>query len=261
MMITLDPSAPDGFWVQSFANDDWKHCRDYVRARLGLGVFAPSKDGSDFPNRPRRRQIHQPGESADPFARWREGQDPRGTIADRYLQGRGFAVLPEHAGELIRFHRRLWHKEARQHFPGMLVLYRRITTGEPQCIQRTFFRSDGVKLGRKFTGPSGGAAAMLTPWEDLTYGLFVAEGFESALSSHMGGYRPTWCLGSADGIKDLPVIPGVDSLSICTEHDNGTNAEAVTVCADRWLSAGREVFEIEPQIGKDIADTWKAVQA
>jgi len=29
--------TPNGFLVHSFANDDWKECRDYVLGRLGLG--------------------------------------------------------------------------------------------------------------------------------------------------------------------------------------------------------------------------------
>ena len=29
------------FVVHSFSNDDWRECRDYVRARLGLAAFSP----------------------------------------------------------------------------------------------------------------------------------------------------------------------------------------------------------------------------
>ena len=37
MVVWLDPSSPGGFRCHSFAGDDWRECRDYVRARLGLG--------------------------------------------------------------------------------------------------------------------------------------------------------------------------------------------------------------------------------
>jgi hypothetical protein len=31
------------FVVHSFSNDDWRECRDYVRARLGLPAFSPRR--------------------------------------------------------------------------------------------------------------------------------------------------------------------------------------------------------------------------
>jgi hypothetical protein len=34
MSVTFDANAPDGFLVNSFANDDWQDCRDHVRRRL-----------------------------------------------------------------------------------------------------------------------------------------------------------------------------------------------------------------------------------
>ncbi|SRR5579883_1966102 len=36
MLVRPSPGAPEGFLVGSFAGDDWRECRDYVRARLGL---------------------------------------------------------------------------------------------------------------------------------------------------------------------------------------------------------------------------------
>jgi RecA-family ATPase len=42
LSIKLDPSAPDGFVVNSFANDDPIACKDYVRERCGLPAFKPN---------------------------------------------------------------------------------------------------------------------------------------------------------------------------------------------------------------------------
>ena len=36
LRVKLDPKAENGFLVHSFAGDDWKACREYVRGRLGL---------------------------------------------------------------------------------------------------------------------------------------------------------------------------------------------------------------------------------
>jgi 5S rRNA maturation endonuclease (ribonuclease M5) len=43
LSVKIDPSSPDGFVVHSFSNDDPIECKDYVRAKCGLPVFAPAK--------------------------------------------------------------------------------------------------------------------------------------------------------------------------------------------------------------------------
>jgi hypothetical protein len=43
LSVKLDPSAPDGLLVNSFANDDPIACKDYVRARAGLEPFKPNR--------------------------------------------------------------------------------------------------------------------------------------------------------------------------------------------------------------------------
>ena len=40
LSVKLDPVAPDGFIVHSFANDDPIECRDYVREKCGLPAFS-----------------------------------------------------------------------------------------------------------------------------------------------------------------------------------------------------------------------------
>jgi AAA domain len=42
LSVKIDPGAPDGFIVHSFAGDDPIICRDYVREKGGLGPFKPS---------------------------------------------------------------------------------------------------------------------------------------------------------------------------------------------------------------------------
>jgi hypothetical protein len=42
LSIKLDPNAPDGFVVHSFAGNDPIVCRDYVREKAGLGAFKPN---------------------------------------------------------------------------------------------------------------------------------------------------------------------------------------------------------------------------
>ena len=42
MSVKLDPAAPDGFLVHSFANDDPIACRDYIREKCGIPAFKPN---------------------------------------------------------------------------------------------------------------------------------------------------------------------------------------------------------------------------
>src|SRR6185437_16527194 len=44
LLIKIDPAAPNGFQVTTFSSkDDWRDCRDYVAAALGLKAgFVPS---------------------------------------------------------------------------------------------------------------------------------------------------------------------------------------------------------------------------
>src|SRR6478672_11350087 len=43
LSVKIDPEAPDGFLVNSFAGDDPLVCKDYVREKLGLGKFEPRR--------------------------------------------------------------------------------------------------------------------------------------------------------------------------------------------------------------------------
>ena len=36
LSVRLSASSPDGFLVHSFAGDDFKYCRDYVKSILGM---------------------------------------------------------------------------------------------------------------------------------------------------------------------------------------------------------------------------------
>ena len=43
LSVRLVPGAPDGILVHSFAGDDWRLCRDYVRQKLGLAPWQPTR--------------------------------------------------------------------------------------------------------------------------------------------------------------------------------------------------------------------------
>lgn len=43
LSVEIDPAAPDRFRSNSFAGDDWRYCREYVRRALGLNAREPQQ--------------------------------------------------------------------------------------------------------------------------------------------------------------------------------------------------------------------------
>ncbi len=203
---------------------------------------------------------------------WGEARDPRGTVVEKYLNGRGLHLEDDFAGHLIRFHPGLRYEGGRT--PGMVALFRDLRTDQPCGIHRTFLTRDGQKLGRKMLGRVGHAALKLDADDRLavglvghaaikvdaggrvTVGIVVGEGLESCLAARHLGYRPVWAVGSASAIGALPVLDGIERLALLGENDaSGTNARECERCARRWLATGQaSVVRLEPLVGNDAND-------
>ena len=104
LSIKIQPTAPDGFIVHSFAGDSPLVCREYVRAALGLGARE---------RHPRSSRLSHPIGVPDDDANrrlalalrlWNEGRDPRGTVVTGYLASRGLTLPNDIIGKAIRFH-------------------------------------------------------------------------------------------------------------------------------------------------------------
>ncbi|HEV7909743.1 MAG TPA: toprim domain-containing protein [Methylocella sp.] len=143
--------------------------------------------------------------------------------------------------------------------PAMVCLVRNIRTDEPQAIHRTALSPDGTavkrnsKTFRMTLDPIADGAVKLDLDEDVTQGVCIAEGVETALAGRQMGLRPVWALLGESGLASFPVLPGVDGLHIFREHD-ATNKRAAMACAGRWHEAGRDVFHVCPEIGSDLND-------
>jgi hypothetical protein len=178
------------------------------------------------------------------LALWREGGDPRGTLAERYLAGRGLRLEDDVAGAVLR-----WHGGA----GAMLAMFRNLQTDEPQAVSRTFLDREGRKVERKFLGPVGAAAVKLDADDAVLGGLHVGEGVETCLSARQLGLRSAWALGSAGAIAAFPVLAGVECLTLLAENDEASR-RATEACAARWHAAGREVFINRSTVGSDLND-------
>jgi hypothetical protein len=135
----------------------------------------------------------------------------------------------------------------------MLAALRCIHSDTITGVHRTRLTPDGRKVDRRMLGIASGSAIKIDPDEAVTVGLVVAEGIETALAARQIGFRPVWALGSVSAIRALPILNGVDALTILGETGTAS-AEAIQVCGARWSQAGREVVVVEPLVGDDIND-------
>ena len=125
-------------------------------------------------------------------------------------------------------------------------------TGEMTGIHRTALTPEGRKIDRKMLGRGG--VVRLADDADVTTALGIAEGIETALSVIQSGWRPVWAGLSAGGIARLPVLAGIECLTIFADADDA-GVDAAQKCAERWSAAGREArIVVAPEASTDWLD-------
>lgn len=259
MAVKIAPDHPGGFVVHSHAGDDPMACRDYVKTRAGIDDRSMPRIMSN----PRVRQAAPVRDDAEQnkqraIAIWNESVDPRGTLAEVYLRSRGLELADEMAMAVIRFHPSCPFGKNTRH-PCMVAAFHSIDTGELVAIHRTALTADGSKVDRKMMGPVGGAAIKLESIEGSSRTIVIGEGIETCLSARAAGISPVWATGSADAIKDFPVMPDIDAIGVLGEMvKSGASQRATQAVGDRWHAAGREVHVFLPTAGKDINDALRA---
>ena len=276
LTVKFDPRAPDGFLVYSHCDDDWRDCRDHVRARLGLPAWQPG-DGQDRRVPPSqvkefdRAAINAEGERREHTANdvlrikracavWDAGVDPRGTLAEAYLWSRALILDDAIAGAVLRYHPACpWRDEdtgATIYLPALITAFTSIDDGELTAIHRV--RLDQPqrwpKTERRMLGVVHRAAVKLDPVGDT---LAIGEGVETCLAARQLGFKPAWALGSVGSISFFPLVEGVKRLRILGESGDAS-AGAIQFCGQRWHAAGRKVQVVMPDTGSDLNDELMA---
>jgi hypothetical protein len=192
-----------------------------------------------------------------PLGLWQQAVDPRGTVVERYLARRGLA-LPPGASEVLRFHSAC--PFAGMTTPAMIALVRNIETNKPQAVHRTALDNNGNKItidgkDRMALGPISGGAVKLTADENVTIALGIAEGIETALSMQQlpeWASSPVWSLISAGGIRNFPLLAGIETLAIAADHDTAGERATIEV-VERWQEREVLIFEAHDD-GADLND-------
>lgn len=184
---------------------------------------------------------------------WNQGDNISGTLGEDYLDRRGL-LLPD--GAEMRFHPRCPREGGLQ--PAVIILMRDIISNEPRAIQRRFLLPDGSKDGPALSlGPTSGTVWKLSPDEDVTLGLGIAEGHADALAAVKDGFSPVWATGGTGGMAKFPVLGGIEALTIFRDRGEPGLA-AAEQCAARWRAAGRDVVIVPPSHGDDFAQQVEA---
>lgn len=184
---------------------------------------------------------------------WEEAVPIAGTIAERYLLGRGITCDPP---KTLRFHRACWHGPTAKRYPALVAL---IEGGDGFAIHRTYLRPDGtgkaaVEPSKAMLGPVAGGAVRLT---DASSGpLVVSEGIETALSLASGLLRQPatiWAALSTSGLRGLRLRPLAGRLTIATDGDD-PGRDAGRELAERAYATGWDVSLLPAPDGRDWAD-------
>jgi putative DNA primase/helicase len=244
-------------WTRRFLRmESWPH---HLHGRTGK----PAGESGPV-SAPNHRPCHAIAPSAPRTALaklWRAAVPIAGTIAETYLRDARGIRMPAWPADL-RFHPHC--PRGADRLPAMLAVMRDPVAGQAVGLHRTFLAADGADrlrdpMGKAMLGHAG--MVMLSPFAEVTQGLHIAEGVESALSALAIGLEPAWAAASAGGIARFPVLAGIDAITILADADGPGRAAAET-CAARWADAGCEARIILPlRAGTDFNDIAREIAA
>lgn len=249
VLIKDDARKRDGIDVHDFAGCDWRD----VKAALHRQGLLPSFK-SEAPRFARTAEATPAGaispteidaeaeqrrESA--IKLWEASTALRDTLGWKYFTQR----RQLHIGLLDDLsHCLRWHEGIK----AVVALMTDPVSGAPTGVHRTFLDRDGTKRERKMLGKRG--VVRLSPDEEVTLGLGIAEGVEDAMAVLLLGRAPVWAASCAGAIDRFPVLPGVEHLTIFADDDE-VGIKAAQTCAERWQTAGHEARIVLP---KDLSD-------
>ena len=190
---------------------------------------------------------------------WLEAGELRGSPGETYLLNR-LGALPSDLADL-RYHAHC--PRGGDRMPAMVALMRDARTDQPTGIHRTFIRADGsgkadVQPAKMMLGRAGGSVVKLTADAEVTLGLGISEGIEDGIAIINAGWRPVWACLSTSGMATLPVLYGIEALTVFADADSPGRKAAFAAVAN-WRLAGREAVVAEPPAGlKDFAEAAHA---
>ncbi len=229
LSIHIDPAAPDGFIVHSFAGDDWRECRDYVRQHVGYSRWQPTRSSKPSSPNPSLRVSNGGDTSAKAKYLWGKSKSIEGSPAETYLR-----VCRGVQGPIPATLRYL--PPTKKHPPAMIAAFTMAVEIEPGvlCVQSDAVRAvqmisltfnglakAGIPEPKKIIGRgASGVPIILAPPNDLL-GLAITEGIEDALSIHAATGLGAWAAGGGPRMPALAesVPDYIDYVTIFADDD------------------------------------------
>ena len=187
-------------------------------------------------------------------ALWDRGAPIAGSLAERYLAARGCPLPP---GDALR----CLEAGAFGPLPCLMAQVTDVVTARPITLHFTRLKADGTAKA-EVARPKlllsghrkGGGCIRLVDDAEVTLGLGVAEGIETALSVVAFGWAPVWATVDAGNLSNFPLLDGIEALTVFADHDPAGLA-AARACTARWHAAGRDARILAPTAaGFDFAD-------
>jgi putative DNA primase/helicase len=187
---------------------------------------------------------------------WRKTQGLRGTLGEKYLLSRNCMLPPRDS------HLRFLAPDGK-YPPTLCAGVTDAITGKPLSLHFTRLAADGCgkagtdqdRLLLKGHRKAGGVVR-LWPDEAVTTSLGLAEGIESALAA-AHGFTPVWAAIDAGNMAALPVLAGIESLTLFIDHD-AAGIRAGMACTERWRRRV-EVRKVMSEVpGEDFCDVVNA---
>ncbi|WP_300581254.1 toprim domain-containing protein [Marivita sp.] len=238
------------------------HCkkRDCAFADIlaAAGMFCrtyQARDATMLAQRETARQAIERKKAAQAERIWNESLPIAGSIAEKYLWGRGITC---DLGASLRYHPKCWHGPTAQRYPALVAL---VAGASRFSIHRTYLRPDGsgkadILPAKMMLGAVAGGAVRLM---DEPGPLVVAEGIETALSLASGLLRTTatiWAALSTSGVRVLQLPEEAGRLTIAPDGDRA-GIEAAKTLATRARAFGWKVSLLPAPNGRDWNDILK----
>ena len=166
---------------------------------------------------------------------WHQSTLIDGTLAETYfIHERRLPLVGVPLAHAVRWHNRIG---------AVVALMTDAMTGNAVGIHRTFLDGTGKKLERRMLGRQG--VIRLSSDEAIIDGIGVAEGIEDALAVLLSGWTPVWAVTSAGALARLPVLAGIEAITVFADADEA-GLQAAGACCNRWRAAGREAHIAAP---------------
>lgn len=241
-----------------FAGCPYEAIRDALRGR-------PWKRAFGLPGHAGRAQLGAKERSGLARRILREARDPRGTIVQDYLFGRGWTgEMPKplcaraDPAELaragiglaippsIRFHPRLWH-ESGIYLPAMVAAIEDLD-GRIVGVHRTYLKPDGtgkaeVKPNKMALGRSRGCAVHLTAGAPEQV---LCEGIETGLSILQATGLHVWAALGTSNLGQVELPGFVREVIIAADNDE-PGIKAASAAAEAYRAHGYQVQILSPR--------------